>query len=192
MTDSSGTSHGDAAPESSPWVPQPETAPAAWAAAPAPYGPPAQPGSGAEHGQPGYAQPGSAQPGSVQPAYGQPGYGQPGYAQPGFGQPGYGQAPGGYPAPAYGYPPPYGYPPEQRRTNGLAIASMVLGIVWIWWIGSILAVIFGHIALSQIKGRGEGGRGMAIAGLVLGYIGIAFFALFLAIGVASSIADSGN
>ena len=37
-----------------------------------------------------------------------------------------------------------------RRNNGLAIASMVLGIVWVYWIGSILAVIFGHVALSQI------------------------------------------
>ena len=52
---------------------------------------------------------------------------------------------------------------------------MVLGIVWIFWLGSILAVIFGHVALSQIK-RSMGtlsGRGMAIAGLVLGYVGIA-------------------
>ena len=29
------------------------------------------------------------------------------------------------------------------RTNGLAIASMVLGILWIYWIGSILALVFG-------------------------------------------------
>ena len=46
---------------------------------------------------------------------------------------------------------------------------MVLGIVWIYWIGSILAVIFGHRALKQIdqsQGR-EGGRGMALAGLIL-------------------------
>jgi hypothetical protein len=52
---------------------------------------------------------------------------------------------------------------------------MVLGIVWVFWLGSLLAVIFGHIALSQIK-RSMGaltGRGMAIAGLVLGYVGIA-------------------
>jgi hypothetical protein len=52
---------------------------------------------------------------------------------------------------------------------------MVLGIVWLGWLGSILAVIFGHVALSQIKRSygALGGRGMAIAGLVLGYIGIA-------------------
>ena len=69
----------------------------------------------------------------------------------------------------------------QPRNNGLAIASMVLGIVWIYGIGSILAVIFGHVALSQIK-RSVGsqrGRGMAIAGLVLGYIGVALLALII-------------
>ncbi len=64
------------------------------------------------------------------------------------------------------------------RTSGLAIASMVLGILWIFYIGSILAVIFGHIAISQTgKDPTLRGRGMAIAGLVLGYIGIGILAL---------------
>ena len=40
----------------------------------------------------------------------------------------------------------------QKTTNGLAIASMVLGIVWVYWIGSILALIFGYIAKGQISG----------------------------------------
>ena len=73
-------------------------------------------------------------------------------------------------------PPPPGFTGYRAaRTSGLAIASMVLGIVWLFWLGSILAVIFGHVALSQIK-RSMGalsGRGMAIAGLALGYVGIA-------------------
>jgi hypothetical protein len=67
------------------------------------------------------------------------------------------------------------------RTNGLAIASMVLGILWLYWIGSLLAVIFAHVALSQIK-RANGwqrGRGMAIAGLVLGYVGIALLLIVI-------------
>ena len=70
--------------------------------------------------------------------------------------------------------------PQQTKVNGFSIAALVLGIVWIYWIGSLLAVIFGHVALSQIKkadGR-QTGRGMAIAGLVLGYIGIATFVVF--------------
>jgi hypothetical protein len=64
-------------------------------------------------------------------------------------------------------------------TNGFAIASLVLGILWLYWVGSILAVIFGHIALTQTAPGGQGGRGLAIAGLVLGYIGIALLALVI-------------
>jgi hypothetical protein len=61
------------------------------------------------------------------------------------------------------------------KTNGFAVASLVLGIVWVYWIGSVLAVIFGFIALNQIKKLNgvQSGKGMAIAGLVLGFIGIA-------------------
>lgn len=55
------------------------------------------------------------------------------------------------------------------RTNGLAITALVLGLIG----GTILPIIFGHIALSQIRRSGENGRGMAIAGLILGYIGLA-------------------
>jgi hypothetical protein len=63
----------------------------------------------------------------------------------------------------------------------MAIASMVLGIVWIYWIGSILAVVFGHIALRQIKRDPYStGRGMAIAGLVLGYVGVAVLVALIA------------
>lgn len=85
-------------------------------------------------------------------------------------------------------PPPPGYPMQPgmpypyyvpRRTNGLAIASMVLGILWIYWIGSILALIFGYIARQQIKERNEDGNGMAIAGIVLGWIGIAVLVIVI-------------
>lgn len=62
--------------------------------------------------------------------------------------------------------------PSARR-NGLAIASMVLGITWVFWFGSILAVIFGHLALRETRRDGTRGFGMAIIGLVLGYIAIA-------------------
>ncbi len=67
-------------------------------------------------------------------------------------------------------------PPTARaRTNGFAIAALVLGIVWLLGLGSVLAVIFGHLALTQIA-RSDGwekGRGMALAGLILGYCGLA-------------------
>jgi hypothetical protein len=103
-------------------------------------------------------------------------------------------------APASTLPPPgywqasdgRWYPPEQhpwlagtqqlqqvqyvaQQTNGLAIASMVLGILWIWGIGAILALVFGYRARRQIDQSGgrQGGRGMATAGVVLGWIGVA-------------------
>jgi hypothetical protein len=70
------------------------------------------------------------------------------------------------------YPPQPPVAPVAQTTNALAVASMVLGILWLFWIGSILAIIFGHVALVQIKKSNgtQGGRGMAIAGLVLGYL----------------------
>jgi hypothetical protein len=123
--------------------------------------------------------------------YGQP---NPYSQQPGLGTPpgGFDQASQQYPQPAYpqqpgypqqayppaGYPPP-GYAPRTAGTNGLAVAALVLGILWIYWIGSILAVIFGHIALRQIPARNQGGRGLAIAGVVLGWIGVGTLLLWV-------------
>lgn len=72
-------------------------------------------------------------------------------------------------------------------TNGLAIASLVLGILWLYWVGSILAIIFGHVALHQIGERRQGGRGLAIAGLVLGYIGLAFLVLAIVVVIAVGV-----
>ncbi len=74
---------------------------------------------------------------------------------------------GGYPPP-YGYappPPPPGYPPPPRPTNALAVASLICAFLI-----APLGIVFGHISLSQIKRSGEEGRGMAIAGLVIGYV----------------------
>ena len=104
----------------------------------------------------------------------------------------YGSAPAYGPPPAYGSNTQYGYTPYQtsRSTNGFAVASMVLGIVWLYWIGSILAIIFGFVAYSQIKERNQAGKGMATAGLILGFIGIAFLVLgiiALALGSSSSV-----
>ena len=83
--------------------------------------------------------------------------------------------PGWQPSPA---PPPGYYYAPPVRTSGLAVASMVLGIVWVYWIGSILAIIFGHIAISQTRRDPNlRGKGMAIAGLVLGYVGVGIFVL---------------
>jgi|GEM_PF-366601 len=60
------------------------------------------------------------------------------------------------------------------KTSGLAIASLVLGLLSIFTVGlfSLPAVICGHIALSQIKKSAGAvlGKGMAIAGLIMGYL----------------------
>jgi uncharacterized protein YacL len=78
------------------------------------------------------------------------------------------------PAPAYQpySQQPYGQQPYSQQTgparyNVLAIVSLVSAFFI-----SLVAIITGHIALSQIKRTGEQGRGLAIAGLVLGYIGL--------------------
>jgi len=86
-----------------------------------------------------------------------------------------------------GGPPPQTFSGVQvaagpQKTSGLAIASLVLGI-FLFFPLSIPAIILGHIALSQIKksAGGIGGRGLAIAGLVLGYLGIALIPFVLII-----------
>jgi uncharacterized protein DUF4190 len=127
-------------------------------------------------------QPGGAVPPPPPPPPSAPGYGAPQAqppAAPAYGQqaPAYGQQPPAYgqPAPAYGQPAvAYGQP--AKKTNVLAIVSLIAsiaGFVIAWGIGSIVGIICGHISLSQIKKTGEEGRGLAVAGLIVGYIGLA-------------------
>jgi uncharacterized membrane protein YeaQ/YmgE (transglycosylase-associated protein family) len=103
------------------------------------------------------------------------------------------------PAPAYpvpAYPPPYdssgyaagygtagytaGYAyPVARRTNSMAIASMTTSIVGLpllmcYGLGlpvSVVGAVLGHIAKKQIKERQEAGDGMALAGIIMGWVG---------------------
>ena len=140
----------------------------------------------------------------VPPAPPQPGYGtapvQPGYAvaptQPAYGvapvQQGYAAAPVPPQQPGYS---PYvtpGYPvPAARPTSGLAITSLVCGIAGLvlFWavvpmLASIVAVITGHMALGQTKRNPAlGGRGMAFAGLITGYVVV----LLLAFTIVSTV-----
>lgn len=79
------------------------------------------------------------------------------------------------------------YPPAgPGPTNGLAIASLVLSILWLGGVGSILAIIFGFVARRQIRRSGgpQGGDGLALAGLLIGIVGVLAVALFLSITVA--------
>lgn len=57
------------------------------------------------------------------------------------------------------------------KVNGLAVTSLVLGLIPCTCIPSVLAVIFGHIALGQIASQPDvyKGRGMALWGTGLGY-----------------------
>ena len=95
-------------------------------------------------------------------------------------------------------PPPAGFvanpmlPPQPiRRTSGMAIASLVLGILWVYWLGSILALIFGYLAKSEIKRSEERmeGSGLATAGIVLGWVGVGTFVFMLAILIIAAIVD---
>ena len=82
-------------------------------------------------------------------------------------------------APAYqpGVPAPPTYTPPPA--NGLAIASLIAGIFLC--VGSIPAVIMGHMGLNRINrsGGAQGGRGIAIAGIILGWVGTALLVLLV-------------
>jgi len=96
--------------------------------------------------------------------------------------------------------PPQSYPPQQPPYviaarppyDGLAIAGFILGLLWFGWLGSILAVIFCHIALHNMKRTHASGRGLAIAGLILGYIGVATLALLILFGVIGAATGGGS
>jgi uncharacterized protein DUF4190 len=108
------------------------------------------------------------------------------------------QAPGASatsPLPAFTAYTPYAPGIAQATSpNGLAIASLVLGILWFFWIGSILALVFGYVAKGQID-RSAGhqtGKGMAIAGIVLGWIGVGMLALVVVLSLAFGDDDGIN
>ncbi|WP_226533043.1 DUF4190 domain-containing protein [Microbacterium paraoxydans] len=174
MSDNRIPFSGDEAPVSPPPPPVPSAPPIA---------PPPQSGIGPA---PLYTPPGALAPGTAPAAPSLPGYGPPpqvGYApppQPRYGvapsQPGWGTAPV---QPGYGPPAAPVYPDvASRPTSPLAVTSLVCGLAGIvlFWaviplLASVAAVITGHMALGQIRrDPGIGGRGMAIAGLILGYI----------------------
>lgn len=85
--------------------------------------------------------------------------------------------------PTIGGPP---FPTGQAQTSGLAITSLVLGIFFFILPAAILGIILGHIARSQIRdsaGRIKG-AGMALAGLVLGYVGVSIIPLLIIAAIA--------
>jgi Domain of unknown function (DUF4190)/Domain of unknown function (DUF1707) len=83
-------------------------------------------------------------------------------------------------------PPLPALPP---KNNGLAIASLVCGVaqVMLWPLATIPAVVLGHVARHQIRRTGEAGSGLALAGLILGWIGVGFLVLAV-VGIAALVA----
>lgn len=75
-----------------------------------------------------------------------------------------------YSAPGYAPPGYVGLPPQ--RTNGLAIAAFVLAFFF-----SLLGLILGYVARSQIRESGEGGAGLALAAIIIGWVSIGIVAL---------------
>jgi hypothetical protein len=89
---------------------------------------------------------------------------------------GYPPPPSYYPAPPY-YPAPGAYPPPAPGTNWWAVISLIFGLIG----GVLISVVCGIVGLNRAK-KGQGGRGMAIAGLVLSglwALGIVALVVFL-------------
>jgi hypothetical protein len=147
-------------------------APGGYAAPTTPYGTPSAASTGEQPAAPEQTSPGYPAPGGAYAAPGYPQQGQPGYPQqPGGGYPpaggGYPPAGGGYP-PAGGGPYPYGsapYPgPHAPGTDGVSIAALVTSLLGM----NVVAVVLGILGLRRTKKNGTQGRGLALAGLILG------------------------
>ena len=76
--------------------------------------------------------------------------------------------------------------PLVAKTNGLAIASLACGLAQFMFgpLATIPAIVFGHIARSQINHTGEQGAGLALAGLILGWAAVILAVVIIVIGLA--------
>ncbi|MFG1808763.1 DUF1707 and DUF4190 domain-containing protein [Streptomyces sp. NPDC049040] len=92
------------------------------------------------------------------------------------------QAPPYIPAP---YMPMTAVPPG---TNGQAIASLVCGIAAPFTGGmtSLPAIVLGHVARNRIRQTGQDGDGLALAGLILGYVEVVAFVMLIVAFIAFS------
>jgi hypothetical protein len=91
------------------------------------------------------------------------------------------------PAPPAVAVPPCPPPGYAGPTHGMAVASLVLSLLWLGGVGSILGVVFGYMARGEIdrsQGR-RGGRGLAMAGIVIGWVGVVGMLLVTTLVVAN-------
>lgn len=114
----------------------------------------------------------SATPQYEAPQYQQPQYQAPQSQAPQYGAPGYGS---GSPYPGAPVGMPYAAPIPAPATNTISILALVSAFIAPF----VVPVVLGHIGLGQIRRTGEGGRGIAITALVLGYIQLAFWAILI-------------
>lgn len=73
------------------------------------------------------------------------------------------------------------------QTEGLAIASLVVSLATLFFTGGIFSFvgsILGHIALSNMKKNGKGGRGLAVAGIAIGWAVTALWVIGIVLIVA--------
>lgn len=83
-------------------------------------------------------------------------------------------------------------PPDQNLPKGMAIASLILGIIsvvtvcipYVALVLGVVAIILGAIARSKANAGTAGGKGMATVGLILGIVGIILVVIVVAAGVA--------
>ena len=77
---------------------------------------------------------------------------------------------------------------EGPQTSGLAIASIVVGIVWLFGLGSVAAIYLGRRGVREIAASAgsQDGRGLAIAGIWIGIAGLLGSALLVSFIVASA------
>ncbi|MFK8850685.1 DUF4190 domain-containing protein [Streptomyces sp. Ac-502] len=105
-------------------------------------------------------------------------------------------------APAHWGPPPTALPFAPRPGNGMAVAALVLGVLgvvlalplvlfWVSWLPALLAVVFGSVGIGMgRKGRARG-KGMALAGVLLGGVGLlaAIAGGFFVVALAQKVDD---
>jgi Domain of unknown function (DUF1707)/Domain of unknown function (DUF4190) len=79
------------------------------------------------------------------------------------------------------------------RVNPLAIASLACGLAQFLLgpVATIPAIVLGHVARSQIKRTGEQGAGLALAGLILGWVVVSLAIIVIVIGLAIAAGTHG-